>query len=132
MSGPEERAVAELAERLGRRGVGGFEIAVVLGSGLGEMVVEEARLSDVRLERASRVRSSAVEGMPVCGVPGHAGWLVQGSVAGVRMLFQQGRVHLYEGRSDGVARRYARTRSSAVAASCSRTPPGSMRSAFLI
>ncbi len=99
MSGREERAVTELAKRLGERGIGDFELAIVLGSGLGEMVVEEARLGDIRLERASRVRCSDFEGMPVGGVPGHAGWLVLGSVGGVRVLFQQGRVHVYEGRS---------------------------------
>jgi purine-nucleoside phosphorylase len=35
--------------------------------------------------------------MPVSRVPGHAGRLVVGEIDGVRVVVQQGRVHLYEG-----------------------------------
>ena len=43
--------------------------------------------------------------MPRSRVPGHAGKLVLGEVGGVRVIVQQGRVHLYEGwRASEVAR----------------------------
>jgi purine-nucleoside phosphorylase len=38
--------------------------------------------------------------MPRSAVPGHAGQLVVGELAGRRLVVQQGRVHLYEGWSD--------------------------------
>jgi len=65
------------------------ELALVLGSGLGAF-------ADA-LEDAVRVPYEELPGMPTSAVPGHAGQLVAGRVAGHRVLVQQGRVHLYEG-----------------------------------
>ena len=78
-----------LASRMEAAGLKGFEVAVVLGSGLGAFA--EA------LEDPVSVPFSDLEGMPGSGVPGHAGRFVLGSVGGRRVLVQQGRVHLYEG-----------------------------------
>ena len=65
------------------------QVAIVLGSGLG--AVAEA------LEGASSISFDELDGMPQSRVPGHAGQLVVGTLAGRSVLVQQGRVHLYEG-----------------------------------
>jgi len=66
-------------------------LAFVLGSGLGAFAGA--------LEDAVSVSYADLAGMPTSAVPGHAGKLVSGLVpgTGVRVLVQQGRVHLYEG-----------------------------------
>jgi purine-nucleoside phosphorylase len=83
------RPVRELADALRRHGVEGCEAALVLGSGLGV-------LAD-RLQAARSIPYDEIEHMPHSAVPGHAGRLVIGELAGRRVLAQQGRVHLYEG-----------------------------------
>jgi purine-nucleoside phosphorylase len=85
-------AAAALAEALRARGFAGARIAIVLGSGLGALAesVRDAR----------RVAYADLPGMPQSRVPGHAGELVLGTLAGApgeRVLLQSGRVHLYEG-----------------------------------
>jgi purine-nucleoside phosphorylase len=72
-------------------GLVGFDIAVVLGSGLGAFAKA--------LEDASSVPFKKVDGMPTSAVPGHGGRFVLGTLGGRRVLVQEGRVHLYEGRS---------------------------------
>ena len=66
-------------------------IAVVLGSGLGQMVDE---LTDV-----SAVAFREIAGFPAASVAGHAGKFVVGRLGGTEVLFQSGRYHLYEGHS---------------------------------
>lgn len=70
---------------------GGFEprLALVLGSGLGPV----AETMDVR----AKVPYSAIEGMPVSTVPGHAGQFLFGYIGGVPVVCMQGRLHYYEG-----------------------------------
>jgi purine-nucleoside phosphorylase len=53
------------------------------------------------LQGARRIPFGALDAMPTPRVAGHAGAMVLGEVAGVRVLLQQGRGHLYEGRSPG-------------------------------
>jgi purine-nucleoside phosphorylase len=65
------------------------EILIVLGSGLG--VLEE------ELERPLTVPFADVPGFPVAGVAGHAGRYAAGRLAGVEVLLQSGRFHMYEG-----------------------------------
>ena len=64
-------------------------VALILGSGLGELVdhLEEPVGFDYR----------DLAGFPVSSVPGHAGRLVFGRLSGVSVMCFQGRVHLYEG-----------------------------------
>jgi purine-nucleoside phosphorylase len=62
---------------------------IVLGSGLAK-VVEQA---DVTLI----VPYSDIPDLPESRVPGHAGQLALGSIAGTRIAVAQGRAHLYEG-----------------------------------
>jgi xanthosine phosphorylase len=75
-----------LRARLGARRP---KLAVVLGSGLGP-------LAD-RVEDAVAIPYGEIPGFHVSSVPGHAGRLVAGRLAGVEVACLQGRVHLYEG-----------------------------------
>ncbi len=82
-------SAGRLADSLREHGVGEAYVALVLGSGLGDFVD--------RVRGATTIPYDAIEGMPRSAVPGHAGKLVVGDVGGVRVVVQQGRVHLYEG-----------------------------------
>ena len=80
------------------------ELALVLGSGLGALAEE--------VEDAVVIPTSELPGYPQSTVEGHAGRLVFGTLEGRRVLFIQGRVHLYEGhhpRALGVPVRLAYT-----------------------
>ena len=78
-----------LARSLCEHDLSGARIAFVLGSGLGAFAE--------RLQRARAVPSADIDSLPRSGVPGHAGRIVAVEIGGVRVLVQQGRVHLYEG-----------------------------------
>lgn len=67
------------------------EIALVLGSGLGEYAKE----MDVK----ESIDYSEIEGFPVSTVAGHQGRFLFGYVKGVPVVAMQGRVHYYEGYS---------------------------------
>jgi purine-nucleoside phosphorylase len=73
-----------LAERLG-----GFRprLLLTLGSGLGSLADELDKVDDIAFSDV---------GLPGPTVPGHAGRLLAGSLHGIPVLVQQGRVHLYE------------------------------------
>lgn len=81
--------VERLAASLRAQGCERFDVALVLGSGLGAFAE--------RLQRASCVEFAALDGMPTSAVPGHAGRMHVGEIGGARVLLQQGRAHLYEG-----------------------------------
>lgn len=66
-------------------------IGLVLGSGLGGF-------ADL-LDGAESVPYADIPGLPLSGVPGHAGVLHVGNIGGVEIAVAQGRVHVYEGRS---------------------------------
>ncbi|CAN5587208.1 purine-nucleoside phosphorylase [soil metagenome] len=66
-------------------------IAVVLGSGLNSLVEEPAR--------EKIIPYSEIGGLPRSTVKGHPGRFVLGEIGGTRVVFAQGRVHLYEGHS---------------------------------
>jgi purine-nucleoside phosphorylase len=66
-------------------------IAVVLGSGLGDFADE--------FQDAVAIPYAEIPGFVTSTAQGHAGRLVVGTVAGVRVLAMQGRVHFYEGYS---------------------------------
>jgi purine-nucleoside phosphorylase len=80
-------AAAALEPRLAERPA----VALVLGSGLGGLADE--------VEGATRIPAAELPGMPVPKVPGHAGAVVAGRLAGVPVLVLAGRVHTYEGYS---------------------------------
>lgn len=68
-------------------------VGMVLGSGLGG-------LADA-VEVESAISFSELPGWPAATAPGHAGRLLFGHLAGVAVVIQQGRFHLYEGHSAG-------------------------------
>jgi purine-nucleoside phosphorylase len=94
------RAVDELAQSLAAHGAVGTRIAFVLGSGLGAFAEH--------LEGARALGFDELSGMPRATVKGHAGRVVLGQLDGVRVLAQQGRVHLYEGWSPAAVTRSVR------------------------
>jgi purine-nucleoside phosphorylase len=67
------------------------EIALVLGSGLGDFADEFAN--------ATRIPYKRIPHFPQSTAIGHAGQLVIGKIGGIAVVGMQGRVHLYEGYS---------------------------------
>ncbi len=65
------------------------EVALVLGSGLGDYAEE----IDIR----ATLDYHDIEGFPVSTIPGHKGRFVFGYVGNVPVVIMQGRVHFYEG-----------------------------------
>lgn len=65
------------------------EIALILGSGLGEYAEE--------IEVAATIDYKDIEGFPVSTVAGHKGRFIFGYVNKVPVVIMQGRVHFYEG-----------------------------------
>lgn len=66
------------------------EIAIVLGSGLGELADEYCEI---------KLAYSEIPGFPVSTVKGHNGNLVFAKVNGKNVIMMQGRFHFYEGHS---------------------------------
>ncbi len=85
-------ATDAVKQRLGKRKP---QVAIVLGSGLGFLADEVAD--------PIRIPYNTIPGFPEPGVAGHKGLLVGGTLAGVSVLVQAGRFHLYEGHPAGVA-----------------------------
>jgi purine-nucleoside phosphorylase len=80
----------EAAARVVRqRAPGDVELAFVLGSGLGAFAGA--------LDEPVRIPYGELSGFPLSTVVGHAGSLVVGTLAGVRVMVFAGRAHLYEG-----------------------------------
>ncbi len=65
------------------------EVAVVLGSGLGNL--------SSRMEEDATIPFGEIPHFPQSGVAGHAGELVLGTVSGKPVALMNGRVHYYEG-----------------------------------
>jgi len=81
-----EQARAFVGSKLGARQP---KVAIVLGSGLGDLADE--------LSEAVAVSYSEIPGFVSSTVKGHAGRLVAGKLAGQEIIAMQGRVHFYEG-----------------------------------
>lgn len=86
---------AHIAAQLKERGVSAFAAAVVLGSGWDGVVSF--------LEDKTVIPYAELDGMPKCGVKGHAGNFVFGRIGNKNVVVLQGRFHMYEGRSAGEA-----------------------------
>jgi purine-nucleoside phosphorylase len=67
------------------------ETAIILGSGLSSLVVDPAKDQIVPYAEFSEI--------PKPSVPGHLGRFVLGEMEKTKIIFAQGRVHLYEGHS---------------------------------
>jgi purine-nucleoside phosphorylase len=91
-SGAARAAADVVAQRLGKLKP---RVAIVLGSGLGG-VADAVR-------DAVRIPYKDIPGFPEPGAPGHKGELLGGTLAGVPVVVQSGRFHLYEGHAPDVA-----------------------------
>src|SRR5438067_7397741 len=67
----------------------GSDTAIILGSGLNALVVDSKKDQIVPYTEFSEI--------PKPSVPGHAGRFVLGEIDKTKIIFAQGRVHLYEG-----------------------------------
>ena len=67
------------------------DTAIILGSGLNSLVVDPAKDQIVPYSEFSEI--------PKPSVPGHIGRFVLGEIEKTKIIFAQGRVHLYEGHS---------------------------------
>ena len=83
-----EQATAA-ADWLRSKNCGGADVAVVLGSGLGDFADH--------LGGAFTIPYGDIPHFPASRVMGHAGKLVVGTLAGKKVLALSGRVHVYEG-----------------------------------
>ena len=77
------------ADYLRERGVGGVDVAIVLGTGLGGLVNE--------IDEELAFNYSQIPHIPVATVEFHFGKLIYGTLGGKRVLAWQGRFHYYEG-----------------------------------
>ncbi|PCH80385.1 MAG: purine-nucleoside phosphorylase [Hyphomicrobiales bacterium] len=78
----------EAARKVVARAGNGYQIALVLGSGLGSLANE--------IEDAVRIPYSDLPGFPVSGVSSHGSEVVCGMLEGVKVMILSGRVHYYE------------------------------------
>lgn len=67
------------------------DTAIILGSGLNSLVVDSAKDKIIPYAEFSEI--------PKPSVPGHVGRFVLGEIEKTKIIFAQGRVHLYEGHS---------------------------------
>lgn len=84
----------ETTDFLKNQGVGTVDVALVLGSGLGELATE--------IQNSVIIKYDLIPNFPVSTVVGHAGQLVYGELSGKKVLAMQGRFHFYEGHSMNV------------------------------
>lgn len=88
-AGTDEQLREEALGLLAQRGImGPFDTAVVLGTGLGNIVED--------VEEACEVPYADIPGFPVSDVSGHVGRLIAGRMEGRRVLIYAGRAHYYE------------------------------------
>ena len=83
-----EDLIQQAASAIRTKAGDGFEIALVLGSGLGELA---GQITD-----AVHIPYADIPGFPVLGVSSHAGELIAGLLGGRKVLLFAGRVHYYE------------------------------------
>jgi purine-nucleoside phosphorylase len=92
-----KQMIQEAAEFVRARGFDGrFDVAFVLGTGLGTLVDE--------VVDAVSLAYADIPHFPNSGVSGHAGKLVAGMLEGKRVLLFQGRAHYYETGDAGAMR----------------------------
>lgn len=84
-----KQKIQEAAKFIQERGAQQAEVALVLGSGLGEIVK--------RFENAIHIPYAEIPHFPVSTVVGHASELVYGELNGRKVLAMAGRFHYYEG-----------------------------------
>ncbi|MBQ6658674.1 MAG: purine-nucleoside phosphorylase, partial [Prevotella sp.] len=81
--------IQETASWLKERMTTNPQIAIVLGTGLGQLVSE--------ITDAYEIPYQTIPNFPVSTVEGHSGKLIIGKLNGVDVIAMQGRFHYYEG-----------------------------------
>ncbi len=89
------QAAKKIADDIRKRISVSPRVGVILGSGWGGIASA--------LDTPCRVPYSELDGMPACGVAGHAGNFVFGKIGNIGVAAVQGRFHLYEGKSEAHA-----------------------------
>lgn len=90
LPGPPDRAADTIVAAIRERSTLTPTVGLVLGSGLGDALPAELTVE-------TSVPYSDLPPMPATTVPGHAGRLLLGTLAGVPVAAFEGRFHLYEG-----------------------------------
>jgi purine-nucleoside phosphorylase len=93
--GPPDRAADSIVAAIRERATLAPRVGLVLGSGLGDAL-------DDAFVRSSSFGYDELSPLPTTSVPGHAGRLSLGTLAGVPVVAFEGRFHLYEGHDVGV------------------------------
>ncbi|MDR2853862.1 MAG: purine-nucleoside phosphorylase [Prevotellaceae bacterium] len=81
--------IQETAEFLKKRMTGNPKIAIILGTGLGNLATQ--------ITDSKEIPYSAIPNFPVSTVEGHCGKLIFGQLGNVDIVAMQGRFHYYEG-----------------------------------
>jgi purine-nucleoside phosphorylase len=84
--------INEAAEFIRRRGVTQPEVGIILGTGLGNLFVQE-------IKNPVTINYNSIPHFPISTVEFHKGQLIYGEVRGRKVLAMQGRFHYYEGYS---------------------------------
>jgi len=84
--------INEAAEFIRRRGVTQPEVGIILGTGLGNLFVQE-------IKKPVTINYNSIPHFPISTVEFHKGQLIFGEVRGRKVLAMQGRFHYYEGYS---------------------------------
>lgn len=75
------------------------DIAIILGSGLNQIVDLTHRKPLTMQEKVAEISYAEFGEIPQPSVPGHVGRFVLSEIEKTKIIFAQGRVHLYEGHS---------------------------------
>lgn len=86
-----QKRIKEIADFINQQKVGNPQIAIVLGSGLGDLVKQ--------LVIDKEIPYRDIPGFPVSTVAGHKGAWIFGKLNGVEVIVLSGRFHYYEGYS---------------------------------
>ncbi|QOI96929.1 MAG: purine-nucleoside phosphorylase [Flammeovirgaceae bacterium] len=84
------KEINQAVEFLKKRGIDAPEVGVILGTGLGNLFVEE-------IKSVVAIPYNSIPHFPISTVEFHKGRLIYGKVKGKKVLAMQGRFHYYEG-----------------------------------
>jgi len=90
LPGPPDRAADSTVASIRERSTLVPTVGLVLGSGLGDALGDDFTIE-------TSIDFAELPPMPATTVPGHAGRLLLGAIAGVAVVAFEGRFHLYEG-----------------------------------
>ncbi|MFN3841566.1 MAG: purine-nucleoside phosphorylase [Cyclobacteriaceae bacterium] len=84
------KEINQAVQFLKKRGIDNPEVGVILGTGLGNLFVEE-------IKSAVAIPYNSIPHFPISTVEFHKGRLIYGTIKGKKVLAMQGRFHYYEG-----------------------------------